>query len=472
MHRAAGFAFVAHKRPEGEKENAMANQKFVPTKAAALTDLAATKNESGEYIFEDLGPAIPVEELFSRPERPYLVEGVLTQGALALLSAESFVGKTFFAMELARAVATGTLFMNKYRVRRGGVLYIAQDGSDEEYVRQWKKIAGHHWGDHRAALLEFQEDCMQAPEERRLGAEPPHDAFRGRIRFEFNHALGIDNSDDLQKIALTALRMEHSLGEVLQCDPDDLDMPPYTSPDHGEQGVRLVIFDAGHSVFFGDENSSGEVQNVMTNLRQLANATGATVLLLVHLNKYSSQQRKQGVPPVHENRVRGSGVFQSAPDWHMQLHKGKADDEVYAFQLKDRAGNRCKSFIYGMTFEDLQLEGVGVFDGKATLRWVRDLTREEHRERQVGRTLVILPDPIEAVRSEFAKDSDMSIADIVMVLRTLPQFTRLADSTLEDKAKDILSGLETEGFIHQTRQPARGKKALYRKRANTGEASA
>src|SRR5206468_9847261 len=99
----------------------------------------------GEYIIPDLGPATRVEELLYRRERRYLVEGVLTQGSLALLSAESFVGKTFFGMELARSVSTGTPFMGKYPVSRGGVLYIAQDGSDEEYIRQWKKLAKSHW---------------------------------------------------------------------------------------------------------------------------------------------------------------------------------------------------------------------------------------------------------------------------------------------------------------------------------------
>jgi hypothetical protein len=86
----------------------MGKDQFQPFRAADLVLQAAEKNERGDYVIPDLGPAIPIEQLLSRPERPYLVEGVLTQGSLALLSAESFVGKTFFGMELARAVSTGT----------------------------------------------------------------------------------------------------------------------------------------------------------------------------------------------------------------------------------------------------------------------------------------------------------------------------------------------------------------------------
>lgn len=444
----------------------MSKDHFQPIRATDLVERAHQKNEQGEYIDPDLGPGTPIEELLTRPERPYLVEGVVTQGSLALLSAESFVGKTFFAMELARAVSTGTPFMGKYPVSRGGVLYIAQDGSDEEYVRQWKKLAKSHWDDYAAypdwsvwqAIL-----TNQKVEARRL-TEPPVHPFNGRIRFDFNLALGIDIAVDVTKIGLTALRMEHSLCEVWR--RDESGNPTSIDPDATENGVKLIVFDAGHSVFFGNENDSGEVQNVMTNLRQLANATNATVLLLVHLNKHNPHQ-KNSTPAVHENRVRGSGVFQSAPDWHMQLHRGKQDGEVYAFQLKDRAGNRCKSFIYTMAFEDETQ--------RMTLAHVRDMTQDEHRARRVKPALGLvpdLPDPKQVVLAEFDKGHEMSKEDVAKVLQSLPQFKDKAPSTVLDAGKDILGQLKNDDLIEQTRSPARNRPALYRKKSDAGTASA
>ncbi len=437
----------------------MGKDGFIPIRAEELVQLA---RQSGAA---DLGPAVPLEELLLRPERPYLIEGVLTQGSLALLSAESFVGKTFFGMELARAVSTGCRFMGKYPVRRGGVLYIAQDGSDEEYLRQWKKLAKSHWDEHRTeeprvleAWLRFFDGAETAEDLSFLSrglALPP---FNGRIRFEFNRALGIDNPGDLMKIAVTALRMEHSQREVWERDEED--RPVAIDGNATQKGVKLIVFDAGHSVFFGNENDSGEVQHVMTNLRQLANATGATVLLMVHLNKHSRAQSMAGIPPVHENRVRGSGVFQSAPDWHMQLHRGKEDGEVYAFQLKDRAGNRCKSFIYRMTFESDK--------EKMTLSHARDMTPEEHRDRKVKvsslAVMSSLPDPREAVWAEFEKGSELSWKDAVKVLKTLPQGQGKAESTLEKEAKKLLSTFAREGLIYQVQSPARGRDATYRKK--------
>lgn len=444
----------------------MSKNDFQPIRATDLLNLAGEKNEDGGYIHPDLGPATPIEELFSRPERPYLVEDVLTQGSLALLSAESFVGKTFFGMELARAVSTGTPFMGKYPVSRGGVLYIAQDGSDEEYIRQWKKLVKSHWDDY-AAYPDWQAWRAVLTGERvpagRL-SEPPVHPFNDRIRFEFNQALGIDISGDVTKIGLTALRTEHSRGEVWRVDEAGVRS---VDPDATEKGVRLIVFDAGHSVFFGNENDSGEVQNVMTNLRQLAKATGATVVLLVHLNKHSRAQQNAGIPAVHENRVRGSGVFQSAPDWHMQLHRGKEDGQVYAFQLKDRAGNRCKSFIYTMIFEDQ--------NQKTTLSHARDMTQDEHRNRRVKPALGLVPDlpePKQAVLAVFAKGDMLSREVVADILRPLPQFQGLEPSTLDDKAKDILSRLKREGAIEQTQAPSKKGPALYRKKPDVGQQSA
>jgi hypothetical protein len=442
----------------------MGKDGFAPIRAEQLVQLAGQPNAG------DLGPAVPIEELLLRPERPYLVQGVLTQGSLALLSAESFVGKTFFGMELARAVSTGSRFMGRYPVRRGGVLYIAQDGSDEEYLRQWKKLAKSHWDQYRleepaviGAWTRFFNGA-ETEQDLPLLSKLPGNPFGSRIRFEFNRALGIDNQSDLLRIGLTALRMEHSHREVWV--RDEAGRPESIDPDATEKGVKLIVFDAGHSVFFGNENDSGEVQNVMTNLRQLANATGATVILMVHLNKHSRAQSMAGIPPVHENRVRGSGVFQSAPDWHMQLHRGKEDGEVYAFQLKDRAGNRCKSFVYQMAFEEEK--------GKMTLSHVRDMSSDEHRDRRVRSSLAVapgFPDAAEVVGAEFEKGGELSRDDVARILRGMPQYHNRAQSTLESKAKDLLRLFEGDGSIEPTQAPAPGRPARYRKKRNLGKAA-
>jgi len=439
----------------------MGKEHFEPIRAADLLGRVDERDEQGEYVYADLGPATPVEELLLRPERPYLVEGVLTQGALALLSAESFVGKTWFGLELARSVSTGAPFMGKYAVSRGGVLYIGQDGSDDEYLRQWKKLVKSRWDEWRKwpgwqtwrAVLRG-----KFVSSGKLPDPPPLHPFNERIRFEFNRALGIDLSDDVMKIGLTALRTEHSRGEVWGADEAGVRS---IDPDATERGVKLIIFDAGHSVFFGNENDSGEVQNVMTNLRQLASATGATVLLMTHLNKWNPALK---LMKVSENRVRGSGVFQSAPDWHMQLHRGQGKHEVYAFQLKDRAGNRCRSFIYSMIFSD-EAE-------QMSLEHLREMTEDEHRARKVKPTVAEVPDPKQVALAEFDKGREMSRDHVAAVLQRLPQFKDKAPDTVSDAAKRILGDLKKKDLIEQAQAPSRKGPATYRRKADAGQVSA
>jgi hypothetical protein len=101
------------------------------------------------------------------------------------------------------------------------------------------------------------------------------------------------------------------------------------------------------------------------------------------------------------------------------------------------------------------------------------MTQAEHRARKVKPALgvVAVPDPKQAVMTGFEKGREMSKKDVVDVLRGLPQFEGKADSTLEDKAKEIMSALEAEGSIIQTQKSAPGRPALYRK-ADVGQVSA
>ncbi len=111
---------------------------------------------------------------------------------------------------------------------------------------------------------------------------------------------------------------------------------------------------------------------------------------------------------------------------------------------------------------------------KMTLAHVRDMTQDEHRNRRVKPPLGLvseLPDPKRAVMAEFDKGREMSRKDVADVLRGLPQFADKAVSTLEDKAKEIISALEADSAIIQTQRPGPGRPALYRK-ADVGEASA
>lgn len=98
------------------------------------------------------GCTIPAElesdfDLYRRktsPKRtnPYVVEPFLRRNSWMLLSGEEGTGKSFMAMALSAAIATGgKLFMDwKIRQRKAGVLYIADSEMTDEIIRERMSI--------------------------------------------------------------------------------------------------------------------------------------------------------------------------------------------------------------------------------------------------------------------------------------------------------------------------------------------
>lgn len=62
----------------------------------------------------------------SEPDQ--LVEGLLTEGSFSVVYGDSNVGKTFFTLALAAAVASGLLIAGR-KVRRGPVVYVSMEGA-------------------------------------------------------------------------------------------------------------------------------------------------------------------------------------------------------------------------------------------------------------------------------------------------------------------------------------------------------
>lgn len=60
-------------------------------------------------------------------DNPYLIDGYIDQAAFSVIYGESHTGKTFVALDMSFAVASGTPW-NGRRVRQGAVVYIAAEG--------------------------------------------------------------------------------------------------------------------------------------------------------------------------------------------------------------------------------------------------------------------------------------------------------------------------------------------------------
>jgi phage/plasmid primase-like uncharacterized protein len=161
-----------------------------------------------------------------------LVEGLLTLASLSVLYGDSNSGKTFFALSLATAIATGGACFGR-KVDQGLVLYLASEapGSIRSRMQALKK---HH-------------KC------------------------------------DLRRLAMVPVPLNFYVGDG---DVTDVyEVVKFIEQDRGEP-VRLIIGDTLARMSAGaNENSGEDMGPVMARFDRLAQATGAAVLIIHHSGK-------------------------------------------------------------------------------------------------------------------------------------------------------------------------------------------
>jgi hypothetical protein len=87
-------------------------------------------------------------EVDHRESRPYLVQDVIPETGIGLVSGQWGTFKTFTVFDLTHCIMTGMPFLGFPIVRRGGVLFIALEGTEEVAIRLQGVI------DHKGRLLE------------------------------------------------------------------------------------------------------------------------------------------------------------------------------------------------------------------------------------------------------------------------------------------------------------------------------
>ncbi|MHC4278097.1 MAG: bifunctional DNA primase/polymerase [Planctomycetota bacterium] len=162
-------------------------------------------------------------DIYKAPDPSWLVEKLLLDGSVTLLSAYAKDGKTFLTQEIARCVATGEPLFGFLETNQGSVLFV-----DSE----------NNW-----SLL--------------------------KDRYE---KLGVSDSLPINYLSFQSVRLDTASGiEALKGKVEELQ-------------PRLVIFDTLTRFHKKKENEAGEMSNVMEALRGLAKP-GRTVLPLHHNRK-------------------------------------------------------------------------------------------------------------------------------------------------------------------------------------------
>lgn len=178
---------------------------------------------------------LSLDDVESLPPPRWLVPGVLTEGSLAAIYGAPESGKSFLAVDMSMAVASGIDWHGR-QVERGGVLYIAAEGAPGlgKRFRAWKV-----------------DRCAQ-----------------GR-RFDL-HLM----RDDLNLAAEKDGGVRAFVEAVIE----------------GLGPLRLVVIDTLNQTAAGaDENSAKDMGRYIASMKLLRNATGAAVVVVHHSGKDPSR---------------------------------------------------------------------------------------------------------------------------------------------------------------------------------------
>jgi hypothetical protein len=222
----------------------------------------AGRDRSGEVtpLFE------PAAGLFDRdyPATTWLVEGLLTTGGVGVIGGEPKVSKTWTALELAVAVATGTKAFGAYGT---GVPRRAHYFFAEDMARQVRN---------RLRALAASRGMSPTQVCERLQVQP-----RGRF-------LDITRDDDIALIVASVRK-------------------------HG--GTDLLVLDPLRDIHGGEEDKSDSMRDVMRRLRLLGELLDCTVVVNHHAVKSNptNASRRKG------QKLRGSGAIHGAVDAGLYL---------------------------------------------------------------------------------------------------------------------------------------------------------
>jgi len=288
--------------------------------ATALTDvtraLGAMKHSERKPMFVDAA------ELFTReyPQTPWLVTGLMSRGGLTLLGAEPKSCKTWLAVEIAIAVATGTKVCGEFFAEHGTVAYFFAEDLDVQVRNRVRALMAA-----RGVSPETICNLYVCP--------------RGQF-------LDITKNEDLAWIIASCRKIGR---------------------------VDLVVLDPLRDISSAAEDKSDEMSPVMRRLRLIAELLGCTVAVSHHAGKPTKETaaRRPG------QRMRGSSAIYGSTDSGIYFGL-RGGDGVAKFELDidvEIKGARSAGHVTAV----LEVEDDG--EGQATkASW--SITRERSSDTQ------------------------------------------------------------------------------------------
>lgn len=220
-----------------------------------------------------LGCRLDIEALLRDeiPPIPWAVDGLIPEGTAGLITGESYVGKTYYLMDLAIQLSTGGTWLGKYPITRPyRVAYFDKEQPKHEVQRRF------------ARMLRGQ----------RKGFVPPP-------------------PKDLQVYTNSVFHMQNGMYD-----------PAFRDWLVGE-GIEVVLVDSMRHLVTGDENKSEGPAGWLRTYTELRSARGGnlTFVGIHHWNKESVSQGEVKDTRKEAARVRGSSAWIDVMDFHMSVRE-------------------------------------------------------------------------------------------------------------------------------------------------------
>lgn len=179
--------------------------------------------------------------------RTWLVEGLVMSGSIGFIAGEPKVTKSWLALHMSQAVATGLPFLGHFPVRPANVLYIQEEDAAETVIERYRLLERGH--------------ALPTPEP-------------GRLTYAIQTGFKLDAPGAVGRLAETARGA----------------------------GAKLIIMDVLNKLHSGSDSDQQHATKVMRVVEDVRRATGAAILIVHHFAKGSTARRGN-------QRMRGSGVF-------------------------------------------------------------------------------------------------------------------------------------------------------------------
>jgi RecA-family ATPase len=270
--------------------------------------------------------------------RAWLAQNLLPETGKGLVSGQWGVYKTFVALDLAAAVMAGASFIDFPIVGRGGVLFIAAEGSAEIAVRL------------QAVLESKYPQITQAP----FAWTNTSPQLLGRK--------AISELSALAEEAAARIRQEFGLPLALIM-------------------IDTVVAAAGYSQV-GEESDAAVGQAIMNVMEQVAQRSGALVLGIDHFGKSA------------ETGTRGTSAKEGAADVVLALLGAKSiSGEITNTRLamrKRRSGPGGEEFPFTVQSVDLGVDQYGAQITSLIVQWGAKGKQEPERREHWSRSLRLL----------------------------------------------------------------------------------